>query len=212
MAREGWGRQLLDVQGADGLWAAATYSPKWTSTTYTLLLLRLLGLPEDNAQARRGCSRLWVAASDREGGLTLAKTVKTPEICITGMLVLLASTFGGADDRLDTTVSWLVRQQMDDGGWNCARLRSGARHGSFHTTITVLEALLAYRERGGGVVSTADAEGKAQGFFLQHRLFKSQPDRRDRRPLLQVLPLPATMALRRLPWARVLPPGQGSTR
>ncbi len=38
----GWGAQLLARQGSDGRWAGSLYSPKWTSTTYTLLLLHWL--------------------------------------------------------------------------------------------------------------------------------------------------------------------------
>ena len=40
--------------------------------------------------------------------------------------------------------SWLLTRQMPDGGWNCEDWR-GATHGSFHTTISVLEGLEAYR-------------------------------------------------------------------
>ena len=43
---EGWGARLLAMQESDGRWAAALYSPKWTSTTNTLLLLQRLGLSE----------------------------------------------------------------------------------------------------------------------------------------------------------------------
>ncbi len=45
LATEGWGLALLQKRGADGQWAGGLYSPKWTSTTYTLQLLRQLGLP-----------------------------------------------------------------------------------------------------------------------------------------------------------------------
>ena len=38
----------------------------------------------------------------------------------------------------------LLDQQLDDGGWNCESIRSGSRHGSFHTTISVLDALVVY--------------------------------------------------------------------
>ncbi len=54
-----------------------------------------------------------------DGGLTLAKTIREPETSITGMLVLLASSFGCQDDRLGPTVAWLLGEQLDDGGWNC---------------------------------------------------------------------------------------------
>ena len=94
IAVEGWGARMLAAQEGDGLWAGAWYSPKWTSTTYTLLLLHWLGLPEGNDQALTGCRRLWDGARIYDGGLNLAKTNREPETCITSMLVLLAASFG----------------------------------------------------------------------------------------------------------------------
>ena len=53
--KEGWGAKLLAYQEDSGLWADGLYSPKWTSTTYTMLLLRRLGLDPENVQAQKGC-------------------------------------------------------------------------------------------------------------------------------------------------------------
>jgi hypothetical protein len=39
VATEGWGARLLAAQDDDGGWGGGIYSPKWTSTTYTLLHL-----------------------------------------------------------------------------------------------------------------------------------------------------------------------------
>jgi hypothetical protein len=172
VATSGWGARLLALQDPDGRWAGALYSPKWTSTTYTLLMLHWLGLPRGNEHALAGCRRLWDGASYYGGGLTLARTIREPETCITGMLVLLAAGFGLPDDRLDPTVNWLLGQQLADGGWNCQTIRSGSRHGSFNTSITVLDALLAY-ERGGGPVAVGDAMRAGREFFLQHSLYRS---------------------------------------
>lgn len=169
---EGWGARLLALQDADGRWAGALYSPKWTSTTYTLLLLQRLGLPAGDAQALRGCRAVWEGARELGGGLTLAASSRQAETCITGMLVLLASSFGHADPRLPAVVEWLLGQQLADGGWNCESLRSGSQHGSFHTTITVLEALTAHRAEGGAVpIDAAAAAGRE--FFLRHALYRS---------------------------------------
>jgi hypothetical protein len=189
VALTGWGRRLLELQDDDGLWAGALYSPKWTSTTYTLLLLQRLGLPGGNEQAGLGCRRLWEAATDRDGGLNLAKTIREPETCITAMLVLLASSYGGDLDRIERSVAWLVEQQMADGGWNCEELRSGARHGSFHTTISVLEALLDHRLRGGAV-PTAAAESRGREFLLRHRLFRSHRTGQVADPTMTRFPFP----------------------
>jgi hypothetical protein len=172
VATEGWGARLLAAQDPDGSWAGALYSPKWTSTTYTLLLLERLGLQRGDARALAGCRRLWDGARWYGDGLTLARTIREPETCITGMLVLLAAAFGLEDARVDPTVAWLVGQQRTDGGWNCESIRRGSTHGSFHTSITVLEALEAY-ERGGGAVPVGPAMAAGRQFFLDHRLYRS---------------------------------------
>jgi hypothetical protein len=172
VAEEGWGARLLALQDPDGGWAGALYSPKWTSTTYTLLLLHWLGLPPGHPRAVAGCRLLWDEAKWYAGGLTLARSVREPETCITAMLVLLASSFGTRDERCDAAVTWLVGQQLADGGWNCETVRNGSQHGSFHTSISTLDALLAYRSAGGTVPVTAALDA-GRGFFLEHRLYRS---------------------------------------
>ena len=172
VATQGWGARLLALQGPDGRWAGALYSPKWTSTTYTLLLLHWLGLPPRHQQALAGCRQLWNGARFYDGGLTIAKSIRQPETCITSMLILLASSFGLDDDRLDQTVEWLLGQQLDDGGWNCETIRSGSRHGSFNTSISALDALLQY-ERCGGALAVAEAMDQGRRFFLDHQLYRS---------------------------------------
>ena len=42
---EGWGARFLSLQAPDGSWGGGIYSPKWISTTYTLLTLVSLGIP-----------------------------------------------------------------------------------------------------------------------------------------------------------------------
>jgi len=62
---------------------------------------------------------------------------------------------------------------MPDGGWNCEDWR-GATHGSFHTTISVLEGLEAYRlaDPARALSVTAPA-GSAREFLMAHNLYKS---------------------------------------
>lgn len=172
VAKSGWGARLLALQDNDGRWAQALYSPKWTSTTYTLLLLAWLGLPPGHPQALRGCRQLWDGASYYDGGLNLAKTVHQPETCVTAMLTLIGSSLGLTDERIDAAVLWLLTQQLDDGGWNCETVRSGSQHGSFHTSISTLDALLKYHE-SGGTVQVKSAMVRGQEFFLDHRLWHS---------------------------------------
>ena len=189
VAVEGWGARLLAAQDSDGLWAGALYSPKWTSTTYTLLLLHWLGLPRGDAQALAGCRRLWEGARFYDGGLNLAKTIREPETCITSMLVLLAASFGYEDPRVDPTVRWLLREQLDDGGWNCESIRHGDRHGSFHTTISALDALLVY-QTADGPVPVHDALVRGREFLLRHSLYRSHRTGRIVDPAFTRFPFP----------------------
>ena len=170
VATEGWGAGLLGEQDGAGTWSQGLYLPKWTSTTYTLLLLHRLGLPEENPQAVRGCHCLWDGARYYDGGPSLWRG--PPDTCVVGMLVLLASYFRYGEPRLDAAVSWLLQEQLPDGGWNCQTRRTGSRHGSFHTSITVLEALDAYG-RSGGPADVRAAAAKGREFFLAHHLYRS---------------------------------------
>jgi hypothetical protein len=182
VASEGWGARLLAKQGKSGRWAGGRspdvglYSPKWTSTTYTLLLLRDFGLPSNNRQARSGCTLLLERGLQRDGGVaygTWAQWTKRGETCVTGMVLSLLSYFEYDDDRVDTIAEHLFEMQMRDGGWNCRR-PSGATHSSMHTTISVLEGLRFYELLGRRHSATARAaQERAREFLLDHRLFRS---------------------------------------
>jgi len=157
IATEGWGARLLAAQDPGGTWGGGVYSPKWTSTTYTLLRLAWLGLAPGHPRAARGCERLWEWQS----------RWRTPETCIAGMLVIVTRAHGYPADRLASLVDWLLGQQQRDGGWNCAAGDDRGRHSSFHTTITALEALEAYGRAG------EQAHARGRDFFLRHRLYRS---------------------------------------
>lgn len=129
IAEEGWGARLLAAQDSDGRWSQALYSPKWTSTTYTLLLLHWLGLPSGHPQALAGCRQVWDGARFYDGGLNLARSIREPETCITAVLVLLASAFGHDDDRVDGAVGWGIPRQdlVSDGTGRAEQMGHPAR-------------------------------------------------------------------------------------
>ena len=172
VAETGWGRQLLDLQDPEGTWAQAIYSPKWISTTYTLLLLRHLGLAPGNPAALRGCEQLWSEAGV-EGLLVLPKSSSRGDTCVAGMYVTLAVYFGHKDEKIDGVIDWTINQRLEDGGWNCQTLRSGATHSSYHTSITVLEMIAELHANGYDDPALAEAAAGGREFFLAHRLYKS---------------------------------------
>lgn len=161
VATEGWGAALLSHQKPDGNWEGI-YSPKWVSTTYTLLHLMLLGLSPRHPAAMASLDQLWAWQS----------RWRVPETCIASMLVRMTATFAYAAPRLDDVVADLLDQQLDDGGWNCRTRTDTTMHSSFHTSIQALEALEAYR-LAGGTLPTEDAQARGRGFFLRHHLYRS---------------------------------------
>jgi hypothetical protein len=173
IATTGWGRQLLDRQDPGGTWASGLYSPKWTSTAYTLLLLRRFGLPPGNPAALRGVERLWDGARYFGGGLTAATSIEAPEACITSMYLALARYFGYDDPRVGDALDWLLANQLGDGGWNCRTVRFGDRHSSFHTSILALEALAEAAAAEPARTDLAPAMASGREFFLRHRLYRS---------------------------------------
>jgi hypothetical protein len=169
---EGWGARLLELQDPSGTWGGGLYTPKWTSTTYSLLLLRDFGLPTPNEAAAKACALLLDHGLCTDGGVNFGRRDRS-ETCITGMILSILSYFRYDDARLDTILDHLLAVQMSDGGWNCRRLR-GATHASVHTTISVLEGLRLYREfRRPRARQVEDALTRAREFLLVHRLYRS---------------------------------------
>jgi hypothetical protein len=86
-------------------------------------------------------------------------------------------------------VGWLLERQGTDGGWNCENARSGAVHGSFHTSINVLDGLQGYRDAGGRVPVDA-ATARCREFFLEHRLYRSHRTGLPANPVMARFPFP----------------------
>ena len=171
IATEGWGDALLARQDRESTWGGGLYTPKWTSSTYTLLLLAQMGLPAV-APARDGAALLLDRGVADDGGVDLSATVRGSETCVTGMILQVALAFA-PDGRVERLVSYLLAEQMADGGWNCLR-RRGATHSSLHTTINVLEGLQSYVEnRGRRAEAVASASVAGREFLLAHRMYRS---------------------------------------
>lgn len=166
IATEGFGARLLKLQGEDGLWGGGTYAPLWTSTTFTLLLLRAFGLDPDSEQARRAVA-LVRENSRWEYDENLRFFEGEVEPCINGEAVAIGAYF-----RQDVRgiVDRLLGEQMADGGWNCEQER-GSTRGSFNTTISVLEGLLEY-ERATGDSRVTAVRLRGQEYLLERRLLR----------------------------------------
>ncbi len=173
VAARGWGARFLAHQDPTGTWGIGLYSPKWVSTTYTLLTLRRLGLPPTNQQAQWGCQLLLDNGFFPDYGINFSHHAKNSETCITGMVLSLLAYFRYPDERIHCVVDHLLEQQMADNGWNC-RSFQGDTHSSFHTTISVLEGLFEYEKMFTELAARVQsAQSRGREFLLIHKLYCS---------------------------------------
>jgi hypothetical protein len=188
VATEGWGARLLALQCPDGHWsrdapaftseAAAdwwrsmpperrgTLLPAWTSTAWTLHLLRDFGIDPASGGARRAVARVrencrW----EHDGELFFEGEV---EPCINGRTAAIGAYFG---EDVQVIVARLLGEQMSDGGWNCEQ-ENGSTRGSFHTTIDVLDGLLEYERAVGSVPEVTAARIRGQQYLVERRMLR----------------------------------------
>jgi hypothetical protein len=188
VAGEGWGARLLALQRQDGQWAGGTPTftsaaaanwwhslppdrrgtlfPQWTSTTWSLKLLRDFGLDPGSAGARAAIRLVrdncrW----EHDGEPFFAGEV---EPCINGRAVAIGAYFG---EDVQGIVDRLLGEQMSDGGWNCEQ-ENGSTRGSFNSTIDVLDGLLEYERATGGSPEVRAARLRGQEYLLERRMLR----------------------------------------
>jgi len=168
VAAEGWGPLLLDQQRPDGQWGDGVATPFWWSNMYTLVWLRDLGIDPASERARAAIDRVrdHVTWGPSFGDSPFFEGEVEP--CINGRVVALGAYFGVRSVRL---VDRLLGEQLADGGWNCEAERGSVRS-SFHTTLCVLEGLLAYEHAFGSRPAVADARQRGEEYLLDRRLLR----------------------------------------
>jgi hypothetical protein len=171
MVETGWASELLARQGPDGGWPKG----RWTASTWTLLLLVALGLPEDHASVRAPVERTFARFMPPGDEVDAAFLLRRLDLCHLGFWLGLGAYFLGPDPRLPALGETVISAQFEDGGWNCQfRNYPDRRHSSFNTTFNVLEGLRIAADRGVVTKSTfRAAEERALEFMLAHRLYRS---------------------------------------
>lgn len=176
IALEGDGAALLAARGANGHWGRGFYQPKWTSSHYTLLELRNLGLPPQTPGPRETSALILAEEKGRDGGLNPSRTIRVSDVCVNGMALNYLSYFGADAVGLESIVDFILAQRMPDGGFNCHSNRRGATHSSVHTTVSVIEGVTEYVRQGHAyrAEELGAAAATSVEFLLRHRLFRSE--------------------------------------
>ncbi|MFW2373388.1 MAG: hypothetical protein ACN4GM_09740 [Gammaproteobacteria bacterium] len=175
IAKEGWGADLLSFRKQDGHWGRSFYQPKWTSTHYTIMDLKNLGISQNNNKVRQTLSLLIQNLKGPDGGIYPAGKNRKSDVCINGMFLNYASYFGVNENDLMSIVDFLITEHMADGGFNCFSNTKGAVHSSMNSTLCVIEGILEYTRNGYKyrLKELQSSEIKSREFLLQHKLFRS---------------------------------------
>ena len=174
---ESWGARLLALQGSDGQWDGgacfpANYYDKpdtepgqpWTSTLPVLQLLYEFGIDPNSQRVRHAIELVRDNCRWEHAGQPFFSGEVEP--CINGRVVTLGTYFG---QEVTPIVDRLLGEQLDDGGWNCEAER-GSTRSSFHTTINVLEGLLAYEKAKGQTPKLQKARHRAEEYLRERKL------------------------------------------
>jgi len=176
IANEGWGTKILSKRNSDGHWGDRFYQPKWISTHYTLLDLRNLNLPSNNEIVQETIELVLQNNLADDGGIQLGpSTSQHSDVCVNGMFLNYASYFKTPEKKLHSIIDSILNEIMPDGGFNCRTTRSGAKHSSLHSTISVLEGFVEFQKAGymyrkEEILSTQKSSIE---FILLHQLFLS---------------------------------------
>jgi hypothetical protein len=170
VATEGWGAKLLAMQQPNGGWSRVAQPTRFLETpdgsaTHALSLLVDMGLDPASESARRAVELVADHVTFYEGSQPFF--TGEVEACINGRVLQIGAYFGRPDDAL---AQRLVSEQLEDGGWNCDAPPS--TRGSFHSTICVLEGLLAY-EQGTGAVGVSEAQTGGKEYLLARKMLRS---------------------------------------
>ncbi len=181
VATEGWGARLLALQGEDGQWEGGALFPArratscnseepkgqpWTATAYSLVNLHDFGVDPRSDKVRQAVAQVREHCRWEHAGQPFFSGEVEP--CINGMTVALGAYF---DQDVDDVVARLLGEQLEDGGWNC-EVENGSVRSSFHTTIRVLEGLLAHERATGGSAESIATRRRGEEYLLERKLFR----------------------------------------
>src|SRR5882724_2008789 len=138
----------------------------WTATLPTLQLLRDFGFDPCSGRVRWAVARVRDRCHREHAGQPFFSGEVEP--CINGRTVALGVYFG---QDVDGVVDRLLGEQLDDGGWNCWT-EHGSVRSSFHTTICVLEGLLAHERKTGGSAEGVATRRRGEQYLLERHLFR----------------------------------------
>jgi hypothetical protein len=176
IACSGWALEIFARQREKTWWATkkTCYRPKFRSTIWQLQVLADLGLTKDDVRIANAVEFWFDLHYAKDGGYSPGVKSKRGHLCTTGNMVRSLIRMGYlGDERVQSAISWLVDQQLPDGGWDCFGRGNG--------TLDAWEAMSAFAEipENRRTLEVRKAIEHGSEFFLRRRLLhEGAPSRR----------------------------------
>jgi hypothetical protein len=168
---EGWGARLLSYQDEDGMWNGQVYSPKWVSTTYSLLLLKEIGM-HVIPSVSKACERLYTIGIYKDEEIRFSKNQALRDIGVSAMVLEILGFFGYQPVSLIPLTRFLIAYQKNSGEWFYDD-KPGAEKYAFETTFLALKALqMIKNNRRLCIDGLEESENKGREFLLRFHLYK----------------------------------------
>ena len=172
LGRVGWAADLLATQKPEGFWEAHEPRtvrewvnflrfPVFGSSVWKGIVLADLGLTKKDPRIGKFADRVFRHLLP----LGSPANIYTEEVCIVGNVARMMTRFGYGDDRrVRKLYDWMLEDQREDGGWNCAAGAPG--------TLDAWEALAALAAVPKSARSAAMDRAVERGteFFLDRKL------------------------------------------
>src|SRR5437899_10463262 len=174
IGRVGWAADQLRRQGPKGFWERRgprtipewvefLYFPPFVSTNWRALVLADLGLDSTDPRIRK------IADLVFEYKLQLSSPFNLfyEEVCRSANTARILTRFGYGDDRrVRKLYDWLIEDQREDGGWNCAAGKPG--------TLDCWEALAAFASvpKANRTAAMERSISRGAEFYLERKLFE----------------------------------------
>jgi len=155
------------------LWGNGIYSPKYTSTHYTLWELCQLGVDLSDIRLSNSIAKL---TEEMWKPLGRVRTYRHQDLCVVAMILKIRLEAKINDNINKEMMDYIIEHQMKDGGFNCAWERKPfPKQSSLHTTVSVLDAFASCRENNNLYRSREIEIASRQciEYILTKRLFRS---------------------------------------
>ncbi len=173
ITKHGWAADILSEQKPGGWWldGKILYQPKWLSTNWMLLILSDLGVTREDPRIEKACE-LWIQRFAKKDGGFATDRMRRSELCLVGNTARALVKFGYVDHpRVQSAYEWLVRDQRENGGWNCDTRNS---RGILNGVVDAWEGLsaLAVYPKQRWTRSMKFAVERGAEFYLERELHK----------------------------------------